>query len=56
MRPLSEQCVLVLGLGESGLAVARWAARCGAELKAWDSRAQGPQAQALAQHLPQLTL
>jgi UDP-N-acetylmuramoylalanine--D-glutamate ligase len=31
--------VLVLGLGESGLAMARWLARCGASLHAADTRA-----------------
>ena len=34
--------VLVLGLGESGLAMARWCARQGAELRVADSRAAPP--------------
>ena len=34
--------VLVLGLGESGLAMARWLARCGAVLRVADTRA-GPE-------------
>ncbi len=32
--------VLVLGLGESGLAMAQWLARCGARLRVADTRAQ----------------
>jgi UDP-N-acetylmuramoylalanine--D-glutamate ligase len=40
--------VLMLGLGESGLAMARWCARCGAQVTVWDSREQPPQAAALA--------
>ncbi len=44
--------VLVLGLGESGLAMARWCARCGANVRVWDSREAPPQAQALAEHVP----
>ena len=44
--------VLVLGLGESGLAIARWCARQGAVLRVWDSRSAPPQAAALAEELP----
>jgi UDP-N-acetylmuramoylalanine--D-glutamate ligase len=44
--------VLVLGLGESGLAMARWAARAGAPVRVWDSREHPPQAEALRAHLP----
>ena len=45
--------VLVLGLGDSGLAMARWCARSGAaEVRVWDSRAQPPQAAALREALP----
>ena len=47
--------VLVLGLGQSGLAMARWCARHGATLRVWDSRATPPQAQALACELPGVT-
>ena len=36
-------CVLVLGLGDSGLAMARWCVRFGAQVTVWDSRAQPPQ-------------
>ncbi|MBC7727188.1 MAG: UDP-N-acetylmuramoyl-L-alanine--D-glutamate ligase, partial [Microbacteriaceae bacterium] len=39
--------MLVLGLGESGLAMARWCARHGARVQVWDSREQPPQAAAL---------
>ena len=44
--------VLVLGLGESGLAMARWCAGCGAQLRVWDSRDDAPHAAALAEHVP----
>jgi UDP-N-acetylmuramoylalanine--D-glutamate ligase len=44
---LLEQRVLVLGLGDSGLAMARWCARFGAQVTVWDSRAQPPQLAAL---------
>ena len=38
MNALAGLTVLVLGLGESGLAMARWCARGGATVRAWDSR------------------
>ncbi|MEO8410002.1 MAG: UDP-N-acetylmuramoyl-L-alanine--D-glutamate ligase [Propionivibrio sp.] len=44
--------VLVLGLGESGLAMARWLARQGAVLRVADSRAQPPNVATLAQAVP----
>lgn len=44
---LAEQRVLVLGLGDSGLAMARWCAHFGARVSVWDSRAQPPQLGAL---------
>ena len=47
--------VLVLGLGESGLAMARWSARQGAEVRVWDSRVEPPRAAALAEHVPGAT-
>ncbi|MDL2337662.1 MAG: Mur ligase family protein [Pseudomonadota bacterium] len=37
-RHLQGITVLVLGLGESGLAMARWCARSGATVRVWDSR------------------
>jgi UDP-N-acetylmuramoylalanine--D-glutamate ligase len=47
--------VLVLGLGASGLAMARWSARQGASVRVWDSRAEPPQAGELAGHVPAAT-
>lgn len=52
MNHLKNATVLVLGLGESGLAMARWSARCGATVRVWDSREAPPNAAALAQHVP----
>ncbi len=56
MKHLNGIHVLVLGLGESGLAMARWCARCGATVRVWDSREAPPQAAALAEHVPAATL
>jgi len=44
--------VLVLGLGESGLAMARWCGRQGAVLRVADSRAAPPGLDALARDIP----
>jgi UDP-N-acetylmuramoylalanine--D-glutamate ligase len=49
MNELHDTTVLVLGLGDSGLAMARWCARFGAKVRVWDSRAAPPQAAALAE-------
>jgi UDP-N-acetylmuramoylalanine--D-glutamate ligase len=49
---LHGQQVLVLGLGESGLAMARWCVRCGAGVAVWDSRQSPPQLAALRDALP----
>ena len=38
MNALAGNTVLVLGLGESGLAMARWCARAGAAVRVWDTR------------------
>ena len=50
---LHGQQVLVLGLGESGLAMARWCARQGAAVSVWDSRETPPQLGALRDALPE---
>ncbi len=52
MNHLRDLGVLVLGLGDSGLAMARWCARCGATVRVWDSREAPPQAAALAEAVP----
>ena len=48
MSDLSHNDVLILGLGASGLAMARWCAGQGARVRVWDSRPNPPQAAALA--------
>src|SRR4030095_8213792 len=53
---LRGQQVLVLGLGESGLAMARWCARQGAAVAMWDSRQSPPQLAALRDTLPEVTV
>jgi UDP-N-acetylmuramoylalanine--D-glutamate ligase len=50
---LQDLPVLVLGLGDSGLAMARWCARFGAQVSVWDSREHPPHAETLARELPQ---
>jgi len=52
MNHLRGLSVLVLGLGESGLAMAAWCASHGASVRVWDSRAAAPQAAALAMAAP----
>ena len=52
MKYLKDISVLVLGLGESGLAMARWCARFGASVTVWDSRDNPPHAAALAEQVP----
>lgn len=42
MMNLASRCVLILGLGESGLAMARWCARAGARVRVADTRAEPP--------------
>ncbi|MDQ2780052.1 MAG: UDP-N-acetylmuramoyl-L-alanine--D-glutamate ligase, partial [Pseudomonadota bacterium] len=53
MNWLDQLQVLVLGLGDSGLAMARWCARHGAHVTVWDSRDEPPQAAALQTDVPQ---
>ncbi|MBK7060288.1 MAG: UDP-N-acetylmuramoyl-L-alanine--D-glutamate ligase [Rubrivivax sp.] len=52
MNFLRDLDVLVLGLGESGLAMARWCARHGARVRVWDSRDQPPHADTLRAEWP----
>ena len=52
MNHLRDLLVLVLGLGESGLAMARWCARHGAAVTVWDSREAPPQLSTLQAELP----
>ena len=52
MNATQDARVLVLGLGESGLAMARWCARRGAAVQVWDSRAAPPNAEALRESVP----
>ena len=56
MEFLQDLNVLVLGLGESGLAMARWCVRCGARVHVWDSREAPPHAETLKRELQQATL
>jgi UDP-N-acetylmuramoylalanine--D-glutamate ligase len=56
MKHLHGLTVLVLGLGDSGLAMAAWCARHGAAVRVWDSRETPPQAEALALAAPSASL
>jgi UDP-N-acetylmuramoylalanine--D-glutamate ligase len=53
MQRLQNQSVLILGLGESGLAMARWCVRCGANVQVVDTREAPPQLAQLQAELPQ---
>ena len=53
---LSGKQVLVIGLGESGLAMARWLARQGAVVRVADSRLSPPNVDALRAAVPQVDL
>ena len=53
---LSGKRVLVIGLGESGLAMAKWLTRQGAVLRVADSRMQPPNVAALREFAPQAEL
>jgi len=53
MNQLRDLSILILGLGDSGLAMARWCARHGAaRIRVWDSREAPPQATALLTDVP----
>ncbi|HOE44168.1 MAG TPA: UDP-N-acetylmuramoyl-L-alanine--D-glutamate ligase, partial [Rhodoferax sp.] len=52
MNHLQHQHVLILGLGVSGLAMAHWCTRCGAQVTVADSRAAPPQLAHLQRDLP----
>ncbi|SEA16409.1 UDP-N-acetylmuramoyl-L-alanine--D-glutamate ligase [Acidovorax soli] len=54
MVPLQGRNILILGLGASGLAMARWCVRCGAQVTVADTRQAPPQLAALQQELPQV--
>ena len=56
MLYLNNLTVLILGLGDSGLAMARWCARCGSTVRVADTRELPPQAATLAQDVPAATL
>jgi UDP-N-acetylmuramoylalanine--D-glutamate ligase len=49
---LQDQHVLILGLGASGLGVARWCARCGAQVTVADTRSTPPQLATLQRDVP----
>ena len=51
---MQGQHVLILGLGASGLAMARWCVRCGAEVTVADTREAPPQLAVLQRDLPQV--
>jgi UDP-N-acetylmuramoylalanine--D-glutamate ligase len=53
MATLQDTTVLILGLGTSGLAMARWCARAGARVTVTDTRADPPQRGRLAEEWPE---
>ncbi|WP_332777255.1 UDP-N-acetylmuramoyl-L-alanine--D-glutamate ligase [Polaromonas sp.] len=55
MKHLAQKNVLVLGLGLSGLALARWCARWGAQVTVADTRQAPPQLQVLQDAVPLAT-
>ncbi|MEX1167928.1 MAG: UDP-N-acetylmuramoyl-L-alanine--D-glutamate ligase [Hydrogenophaga sp.] len=55
MNHLKDHRVLILGLGISGLAMARWCVRSGADVTVADTRAAPPQLEALREQCPQVS-
>jgi UDP-N-acetylmuramoylalanine--D-glutamate ligase len=55
MQQLHNQSVLILGLGDSGLAMVRWCVRHGAQVQVVDTREQPPHLAALRAELPAVT-
>jgi UDP-N-acetylmuramoylalanine--D-glutamate ligase len=53
---LKGRKILVLGLGDTGLSMARWLVRQGAAVSVADSRDNPPHATALARELPDVGL
>jgi UDP-N-acetylmuramoylalanine--D-glutamate ligase len=53
---LKGRKVVVLGLGDTGLSMARWLARHGADVRVADSRSEPPHAATLARELPRVRL
>lgn len=51
---LHQQHILILGLGESGLAMARWCLRCGADVTVADTREHPARLDVLTRELPQV--
>jgi UDP-N-acetylmuramoylalanine--D-glutamate ligase len=56
MQEFNGRKVIVLGLGDTGLSMARWLSARGARVTVADTRAAPPHANALARDLPQVTL
>lgn len=56
MIDLRDQHILILGLGTSGLAMARWCAAQGGHVSVADTRSAPPQAAALASEVPDARL
>ncbi len=52
MKNLAQKNILILGLGASGLALARWCARCGAQVTVADTRSAPPQLARLREEVP----
>jgi len=56
MRELNGARVLVVGLGDSGLSMARWAHRMGAIVRGTDTRTSPPGAETLKREFPDMAL